>query len=580
MKKIFTILLSAFATLPMVAQLPAQSEIAVPVSNMNFVSKTGKTYEPAFSKQDKLRLPLGGNSETGLAKAPQSNMPEGEKSYYTIDMDLLNFDGTPELSNETGAATILVKQEDNKVSLLCPFNYYTGRESTFIEGVLEGNKMKFNLPVAVDVIPAFTMVLSMHRYDKEAHEYLPIEDPEENVLEIEVGEDGKLTINTSDIEYSSVNIEDENTYPEIILGVSAYATSDNTRLGFVWGTWHTVFNPISLNTAPEGIVFEEWSLGMEDPSMKYSIPGWNRIAGVAIDGNDIYIKGISEYSEDSIIKGTIEDGVATFSGIQAAGFCPKIDLICYFVATEAELNGTTIEIGEDTSLKMVMDMEKKTLKSNNVIMWCVIDPITRSYMNSWFNPMCIANVPENLNASLETSLCNGGSNMSGSGMGYLLVNYIPNINVNGCVLDKSKMYYNLYLNGELYTFKKDEYFTLTEDLTNIPADYSDNFYFTYQMTMGVEIYGIWCWYYTSELYTVGLQSFYEGSDGVLYKSELSEVNPGFYSSVKDVQSDNVSPISEEFYTVDGMKVTTPTDGIYIKVSKMSDGTRKVEKFMK
>ncbi|MBD5194372.1 MAG: hypothetical protein HDS71_03800 [Bacteroidales bacterium] len=581
MKKFSLALLTVVASFQLPAQTPfGQPEIIIPASGMNIVSNTGQTFQSALSRTTTSRIPsLTGNSVPDAAKSPKSIIPEGEKSYYITSKDLIVEEDNSvfSLDQETQRAAVLVKQGDDKVSLLCPFNLYPQHEDCYIDGVVDGDKMKFNLPVIIDEYGPFSFELSLYRFDPEEHTYLPVDDSE-NVLEVQIGENGALSIKTSDVTADEIDVNDESTFPEIVLGVTTNDLASGMILWFIYGTWNMEYTPIELNTAPEGIIFEDWTLAQQNPEMKYSIPGWNRIAGVAIDGTDIYIKGISEYSEDSIIKGTIENGVATFSGIQAAGFCPKIDFFCYFLATSAILNGDAIEVLYDAiPLKLDMDMENKTMKTQNVMMWCVTNPETRSYLNMWFEPMWIANTPEHLNAPLEAPNLLGARNYSHLGSGYLLTYWIPNININGCVLDKSKMYYNIYFNGEILTLNKDNYPTLPENMTNIPADFNDGEYIANMMSDGMDIYGIYLQAENKEMYTTGVQSFYQGSDGVLYSSPLNLIDPGFYDSINGVYDDSGTAITEEFYTMDGVKVTNPTSGIYIRVIKMSDGSTKVDK---
>lgn len=69
---------------------------------------------------------------------------------------------------------------------------------------------------------------------------------------------------------------------------------------------------------PDGVEAESWTLegvygtsyGYEDQQIETE---------VAFDGNDIYVKGLAYYFEDSWVKGTIENGIATFPSGQFVG---------------------------------------------------------------------------------------------------------------------------------------------------------------------------------------------------------------------------------------------------------------------
>lgn len=578
MKRLTFALLSALSALPLVAQMHYERPaISAPTSTMKIVSETGHVYTPAEFLKDTDK-----NNRPKVIQRTDADVYEGEKTYYSAIINEIESSRGNYVINQAPSAAILVKQEDNKVSLMSPYTH-AGEERRYLEGTLDNDKLKFKLPLTIYEDEYCNEQLSLLRYDRENDTYNMVEDSE-NELVVQIGADGALSLRTSDIEPVLSENPEECIFPEIILGLM----SQDIETGEKWwgscyggdsrGIWNIEYTPCTLNTAPDEIVFEEWSLGQADPRMKYSLPGWNRIAGVAIDGNDIYIKGISEYCEDSIIKGNIENGIATFSGIQAAGYSENLNEICFFLAAEASIDGNQIVVGEDTSLKMILDMGNKTLTSENVMMLCVVNPTLRQYLNLWYEPMCIANTPEHLNAPLEAPSFSIGMDMIDSGMGYFMNYYIPNINVNGCVLDKAKMYYNVYLNENLFTFTQDKYFNIPEDMTDISAEYTDGgLFIIHHFVYGKDVYAFWFMFENYELYTVGVQSFYMGSDDVLYSSPLNNEDPGFYPTPNSLQSINESAISEEYYTIDGMRIENPQTGLFIKISKMSDGSRKVEK---
>lgn len=53
---------------------------------------------------------------------------------------------------------------------------------------------------------------------------------------------------------------------------------------------------------------------------------------------------------------------------------------------------------------------------------------------------------------------------------------------------------------------------------------------------------------------------------------------GTQSSVKDMQN-TATVVGEEYYNVNGIKLTSPTSGIIIKLTRYSDGSTKVTKFL-
>lgn len=53
---------------------------------------------------------------------------------------------------------------------------------------------------------------------------------------------------------------------------------------------------------------------------------------------------------------------------------------------------------------------------------------------------------------------------------------------------------------------------------------------------------------------------------------------GSLSGVKDVQN-TATVVGEEFYNVNGIKLTSPTSGIIIKLTRYSDGSTKATKLI-
>lgn len=429
-------MLQFVAGLVATAQVPVTPpKLDVPHDSNIIVSESKHTYAPT-----KLRC----NSELSVLsnakKVLSSELPEGEKTYFTVRLKEIYNNWGEIAVREIPDAAILVRNGSDKVWLSSPY-FENTQNIQYLEGTENGGKMEFKLPLIIEEQEWGITEMSMMRFDKEQNTYVKVSD-EENVLVLEVNANGEMTLQTSDQDAVIGETEDDKVFPELILGLCFYDESGEISWDYT-GTWFSQYSPVELVSAPEGLVFEEWSLGQADPKMKYKLPGWNKIAGVAFDGNDIYIKGITEYCEDSLIKGTIENGVATFPILQAAGYCPDINVICFFCPAEAVLEDNTIFIGDDIPMQMTVDLENKTLTTENVMMYVVTNPEIRSYLNAWFEPMCIANTPEHLKASPETPTYQDGTDMTRSNLGYFMNYYVPNINVKGCVLDKAKMYYNI-----------------------------------------------------------------------------------------------------------------------------------------
>lgn len=142
-------------------------------------------------------------------------------------------------------------------------------------------------------------------------------------------------------------------------------------------------------------------------------------------------------------------------------------------------------------------------------------------------------------------------------------------NVNGCKLDGDRVYYRAYVNDELFTFDPAVYKGLTEPMTDIPFFFIDDLYDIFANEGQVSIN-----FYDLAMKKVGLQMFYEGSDGNTYASEItSYVIP---SAIENVQND-ASPVSVEYFNLSGVKISEPQNGIYIRSTTYDNGSRSFQK---
>ena len=150
---------------------------------------------------------------------------------------------------------------------------------------------------------------------------------------------------------------------------------------------------------------------------------------------------------------------------------------------------------------------------------------------------------------------------------------IPMLNVDGMLLDTKKLYYNIYINDSKFTLYPDEYHMLTEEITDIPYDFTD----AHDGLMGdITIDGSLHTFilFSEGIDNIGIQSFYVGDDDKVYYSKL--VN----NSVAGIDTADMvdCPVLEETYTdLAGRKVAVPGRGVYIKTTRYADGTVKSEK---
>ena len=150
-------------------------------------------------------------------------------------------------------------------------------------------------------------------------------------------------------------------------------------------------------------------------------------------------------------------------------------------------------------------------------------------------------------------------------------------NKDGQILIDNNIYYNIFINGELYTFTAEEYPTLFEEgiekVTDIPVflEAGDDIF------CSGNYHGIA--FKCKDIETVGVRSVYIDGD-IRAESEIVTVtNTGETVSVAMTNSPATSKI--EFFDINGRKIAYPAKGsVILKRTTSADGNVSVEKIIK
>lgn len=149
---------------------------------------------------------------------------------------------------------------------------------------------------------------------------------------------------------------------------------------------------------------------------------------------------------------------------------------------------------------------------------------------------------------------------------------LPAVDVDGNFIDPSKIYYNIYFDGseEPETLSPDDYQNLTEEMTNVPYDFSDNYDFLCGGTTHT------FYFYVAEYNNIGVSQTYTGGGETHRSNIVWATNP---TSIKGVSSDSKSVKSVNYYDLSGRQVSAPAQGLYIKTITYTDGSKKNVKRM-
>ncbi len=146
---------------------------------------------------------------------------------------------------------------------------------------------------------------------------------------------------------------------------------------------------------------------------------------------------------------------------------------------------------------------------------------------------------------------------------------LPGEDVDGNFINTDKMYYRIYTNGNEtapFVFTPEEYKNLTEDMTDVPYEFTDMYDFMHS--------GTTCgfYFYHEGIYRLGVQSVYMGGGEEHVSNIVWSDVPG--TGISSVTTDEAAKV--EYYDLQGRRVSNPTKGIFIKKTTTADGTRSVK----
>ncbi|MDE7351142.1 MAG: hypothetical protein K2N25_08745 [Muribaculaceae bacterium] len=150
-------------------------------------------------------------------------------------------------------------------------------------------------------------------------------------------------------------------------------------------------------------------------------------------------------------------------------------------------------------------------------------------------------------------------------------------NEDGQILWDTNIYYNIFVNGELFTFTSEEYPSLAEEgikeITDIPVllNVGDDIY------SGGNYHGVA--FKRKDIKTIGVRALYIDGD-IRGESEVVTVNTlGEPVSVGDLSA--ASKVRTEMFDLNGRKVSgRAASGILLKRTTMSDGSIRTEKIVR
>ena len=278
---------------------------------------------------------------------------------------------------------------------------------------------------------------------------------------------------------------------------------------------------------------------------------------IGISGDEVWFKGLNTFIPEAWVKGTISNGTisipSTYTGVYE-GYLTYITGISddnkqLVTPLTIKQNGDRYTI--HGSLFISIGDETVDFNSNRV------------FTNGFFTPY-IESTKTPATPVIDTSEEGTEAFDENEGMGALIFT-MDAVDTEGYPLDQSKLYYNVFSDGKLYTFDKDLY-GLEEDMTDIP--------YAFQGDLIMSMYGYFFVFFLEDMDSIGVRAVYKDGDNTTY-SEIAT----YQFREAGISAPSVAPeaVSEEYINLNGQKVSEPSQGIFIKLTRYSDGSSKATK---
>lgn len=158
----------------------------------------------------------------------------------------------------------------------------------------------------------------------------------------------------------------------------------------------------------------------------------------------------------------------------------------------------------------------------------------------------------------------------------------PNVDVAGQTIDTELCWYNIFVNGELFSLWNDEFLKLPaslDGLSDIPYSFNED-YGLFTRSLLHELF------LTSEgIETIGVKGFYQATEETILETDLvtldlasGEITTQDDSAIRNLSAENAKITTTEYYNLQGQRIEHPRAGeIAVVRHIMSDGSVKTSK---
>ena len=479
---------------------------------------------------------------------------EGEKKNVTVITSGLTISYIGLIAFEDQMlASHIVYGEDNEVFI---YNIFADLPTdSYIKGVMVGDKVEVSLPQAVyyddesGMIEAYyyTLVDIIDGVDEEGYAQTSFIPREKATLTFSVDEFGTMVA--------------EGLHENLLFG--AVDSTDDSWIGLGASS-------LSISAFDEKPV--ELPAGLEVSRNYWTCVGndygWQ--VSYALDGDDIYLGGLSERMPEAWVKGTVErDGnmaVISIPQNQYVGDFSRYHIFtkCCEMATDEDGNVFYDELlPSDYVYQLVWDLDKQTIaaKDSDIVL----------LFNTSLKDVYFVNDLSDLKLHHQESYAGTPANPYGLEFedfmeeeGFSMFSfYVPGIATDGNCLLTDSLSYVIYIDDEVWTLEAEDY-DLDESLDEIPWNLN-GYWIIRQYDSPLHRVP----FFVEGITTLGVQSVYK-YDGVESRSEIVTINLDDPSGVTGAEAGNVAGI--KYYDLTGRELMHPEAGILIERVTYSDGS--------
>lgn len=298
-----------------------------------------------------------------------------------------------------------------------------------------------------------------------------------------------------------------------------------------------------------------------------------RIVDVVIDGEDIYIGNLNNNNPDAFIKGTLVNGKATFPTRQYLGVDEYYNGHIYVLTGDAfvdtETYGTPVfNYNLNDEIVFNVDEDAQTIVAEwPASMVTNVGPNTLLIINDYVAPGLEAF--EEYPATPATPIFTDEDVTVNLTSGFTVLRFtIPTVDTDGFKLNENKLFYNIILDGSVYTFDPETYIGFSSPMSDIPYNFEDNINFDIYIS-GNGRHTVYL--YTTEFEIVEIQSFYTAGGEVNRSEKATVIMPHNPSGLNEVASGE-QVIGTRYYDLAGRELATvPVSGMYLQRVDYSDG---------